>query len=67
MLTMLRLKCPSCHEKFIIYHKEHKKNLKNVKKPKSIKKLFLQEVNQALKNPKQTGIVFSKTFYEIEK
>lgn len=67
MLTMLRLECPACHEEFIIHHKEYKRNLKNVKKPKSINKLFLQKVNQALKNPRQTGIVFSKIFYEIEK
>ena len=64
---MLKLKCPSCREKFIMYKKEYKRNIKNVKRPKNLNKLFLQTVKQALKNPKQTGILFTKTHYEIEK
>jgi protein associated with RNAse G/E len=65
--TMLKLKCPNCKEKFIIHRKEYKRNAKNVKRPKNLNKLFLHQVKQALRNPKQTGIVFTKVHYEIEK
>ena len=65
--TMLKLECPSCKEKFIIHRKEYKRSVKSVKSPKNLNKLFLQEVKHALKNPKQTGIVFTKIHYEIEK
>ena len=56
--TMLKLKCPSCYEKFVIHRKEYKRNIKNVKRPKNLNKIFLQTVKQALRNPKQTGIIY---------
>ena len=65
--TMLKLDCPRCKENFIIQRKEYKRNIKNAKKPKNLNKLFLQTVKRALKNPKQTGIIYTKTFYEIER
>ena len=64
---MLKLKCPSCKEKFIIEHREYKRKFKNIKKHKNLNKLFLERVKKALKHPELLSIAYSKTRYEIEK
>ena len=67
MSTMLKLKCQSCKENFIIEHREYKRKFKNIKKHKNLNKLFLERVKKALKNPELLSIAYSKTHYEIEK
>ena len=64
---MLKLKCPSCKEKFIIHYKDYKRNIKNMKKPENLNKLFSEKVKNAIKHPELSGIAFTKIHYEIEK
>ena len=65
--TMLKLKCPSCNERFIIHYKKYKRNIKNIKKLKNLNKSFSEKIREYVKHPEIIDKVFTKIHYEVEK